>query len=197
MNYYLEITLINDKEFGFSNLWSVAYAQLHLAFVEQKDTHEQIPYGVSFPEYKFIEKKEKPLGLLGSKLRVFANSQQELEALALDKWLERLSDYVHIKSAKPVGEVSKHLLVSRHRVGPKLEKVAQRFARFKNITYEESLKHCLAHKRGWEDYPYICIKSLSNQERFNLAIKQQFVEEAVPGKFSTYGLSATSTVPHW
>jgi CRISPR-associated endonuclease Csy4 len=197
MNYYIELTLINDKEFGFSELWSVFFTQLHLAFVEQKDANEQIPYGVSFPEYKLIQRNDKLLGLLGSKLRVFANTQQELEALALEKWLVHLADYVHIKSARPVGEVSTHLLVSRYRLSSNIEKVAQRFARFKNITYDAALKHCLTHKKGWEDYPYIGIKSLSNKNRFNLAIKQQAVETAVSGKFSTYGLSATSTVPHW
>jgi CRISPR-associated endonuclease Csy4 len=197
MKNYIEITLIDDKTFSLTQLWSKLYTQLHLAFVEQKDANEQIPIGVSFPEYKLIQKNDKPLGLLGSKLRVFASSQQELEALALEKWLAHLADYLHIKSARPVGEVSTHLLVSRYRLSPNAEKVAQRFARFKNITYDAALKHCLTHKKGWKDYPYIGIKSLSNKNHFNLAIKQQAVETAVSGKFSTYGLSATSTVPHW
>lgn len=203
MDYYIELTLIKDSEISPYFIWSKLYTQLHLAFVEQKDANEQIPYGVSFPEYKSAEIKGKQIMLLGSKLRVFANSVEELQKLDLDRWLARLTDYVHIKSAKPVENVTQYLTVNRYRPKPNVEKVAERFARHKGITFKEALQHCQQYKKGWQDYPYIQTKSLSTKpeagsgREFSLCIKQTAVEQANTGKFSTYGLSATSTVPHW
>ena len=203
MNYYLEITLINDKEFGFSRLWTAVYTQLHLAFVEQKDANEQIPYGVSFPEYKSTQMKGKQIMLLGSKLRVFANSADELQKLDLDKWLARLTDYVHVKSPQQVKSVTHFLTVNRYRPKPNVEKVAERFAKHKGIPFEEALQHCKQHKKPWQDFPYIQLKSLSTKagagggREFSLCINQSVAEKANQGKFSCYGLSATSTVPHW
>lgn len=197
MNYYLEITLINDNEFGFSRLWTSVYTQLHLAFVEQKDANEQIPYGVSFPEYKTVESKGKRLMLLGAKLRVFANSADELQKLDLNKWLDRLSDYVHIKSPKQVESVTQYLTVNRYRPKASAENLARRYARRKNISLEEALKRLEGYQPKHAPYPYLQLKSLSGGSQFSLCLNQQTVEKPTAGKFSTYGLSATSTVPHW
>lgn len=197
MNYYLEITLINDKEFGFSRLWTAVYTQLHLAFVEQKDANEQIPYGISFPEYKAFESKGKKVMLLGSKLRVFANSQQELQALGLDKWLGRLADYVHIKSCKEVETVSQYLTVNRYRPQASPENLARRYASRHSVSVDDALNRLDGYEQNMEPYPYIQMKSLSGGREFSLCINQRVAEKVYQGKFSCYGLSATSTVPHW
>jgi len=204
MNHFIELTLIKDSEISPYFIWSKLYTQLHLAFVEQKDANEQTPYGVSFPEYKTVESKGKRLMLLGSKLRVFAHSADELKKLDLDKWLARLTDYVHVKSPKQVENVTQYLTVNRYRPKPNVEHVARRYARRKNVTFEQAMAH-LAKKDNefnsydpqHEPYPYIQVKSLSGEREFSLCINQQVVEKAEAGKFSCYGLSATSTVPHW
>lgn len=197
MHYYQEITLIKDSGISPYFIWSKLYTQLHLAFVEQKDANEQIPYGVSFPEYQLIKSKEKKVMLLGSKLRVFANSHQELEALGLDQWLVRLTDYVHIKSCKKVEAVSHYLTVSRYRPRPSPENLARRYARRHSVSVEDALKRLEGYKQSMEPYPYMKMKSLSGGGEFSLCINQQMVEKPVPGKFSTYGLSSSNTVPHW
>jgi len=206
MDYYIELTLIKDSEISPYFIWSKLYTQLHLAFVEQKDANEQIPYGVSFPEYKVTEAKGKPLMLLGSKIRIFASSVDELEKLNLAKWLERLTDYVHIKSASPSKAASSYLVVNRYRPKPNIERLARRQARRKNISIEQAIeyltqvdkeKNLHGYAQAWAPYPYIQMKSLSGDGEFSLCIKQTVVEHANIGKFSTYGLSATSTVPHW
>src|SRR5699024_6412398 len=98
-------------------IWSKLYTQLHLALVEQQNPDKKVNFGVSFPEYLYQEKNNdkegsKEFASLGTKLRVFGPSQQELEQLNLSKWLERLTDYVHIKSIQPVpDEVDSYLLV--------------------------------------------------------------------------------------
>jgi len=197
MHYYIELTLIKDSEISPYFIWSKLYTQLHLAFVEQKDANEQIPYGVTFPEYKSAEIKGKRIILLGSKLRVFANSVNELQKLDLDKWLARLTDYVHIKSAKQVENVTQYLTVNRYRPQASAENLARRYARRHGISVEGALKRLDGFKQKLEPLPYIQLKSLSGTREFSLCIKQTAVEQANAGKFSTYGLSATSSVPHW
>lgn len=197
MDYYIELTLIKDSEISPYFIWSKLYTQLHLAFVEQKDANEQIPYGVSFPEYKAFEAKDKQITLLGSKLRVFAHSADELQKLDLDKWLARLTDYVHVKSPKQVEGVTQYLTVNRYRPKASAENLARRFARRHSISIEDALKRIEGYQQKHKPLPYIQLKSLSGEREFSLYINQQIVEKAVEGKFSTYGLSATSTVPHW
>ncbi len=127
MNYFIELTLIKDSEISPYFIWSKLYTQLHLAFVEQKDSNEKIPYGVSFPEYKELDGKDKKIMLLGSKLRVFAHSSDELQKLDLNKWLERLTDYVHIKSVKAVEKsITQYLTVNRYRPDASRENLARR-----------------------------------------------------------------------
>jgi len=197
MDYYIELTLIKDSEISPYFIWSKLYTQLHLAFVEQKDANEQIPYGVSFPEYKSTQMKDKQIMLLGSKLRVFANSADELQKLDLDKWLERLTDYVHVKSPKQVENVTQYLTVNRYRPQASAENLARRYARRHGVSLEDALKRLEGFKQKLEPFPYIQIKSLSGAREFSLCIKQTKTTQPNIGKFSTYGLSARSTVPHW
>ncbi len=197
MDYYIELTLIKDSEISPYFIWSKLYTQLHLAFVEQKDANEQIPYGVSFPEYKSTQMKDKQIMLLGSKLRVFANSADELQKLDLDKWLARLTDYVHVKSPKQVENVTQYLTVNRYRPQASAENLARRYAHRHSITVQDALKRLEGYMQKHEPFPYIQLKSLSGEREFSLCINQKLVEKPVVGKFSTYGLSAISSVPHW
>ena len=207
MKFYIELTVINSADISFSIAWSKLYTQLHLAFVEMQDTNAQVPIGVSFPEYNVGESKGKKLILLGSKLRIFAQDEATLTKLNLPKWLARLEDYVHIKSIKPVPEnVQNHLIVSRYRPKANIELVARRIAKRKQITLDlaiaylntvDEAKKLKGYAQKWEPFPYIQLKSLSGKQDFSLCIKQQTVYEIKDGVFSTYGLSAQSTVPHW
>ena len=206
MHYYIELTLIKDSEISPYFIWSKLYTQLHLALVEMQDTNAQVPIGVSFPEHKMGESKDKK-PLLGSKLRIFAQDEATLTKLNLPKWLARLEDYVHIKSIKPVPEnVQNHLVVSRYRPKSNIELVARRIVKRKQITLEQAIaylntvdeaKKLKGYAQKWEPFPYIQLKSLSGKQDFSLCIKQQTVYEIKDGVFSTYGLSAQSTVPHW
>lgn len=197
MQHYIELTLIKDSEISSYFIWSKLYTQLHLAFVEQKDANEQVPYGVSFPEYKTVERKGKKLTLLGSKLRVFANTHKELQVLNLGQWLERLTDYVHIKSIQEVGTATEYLTVSRYRPPASQEQLARRYASRHSLSVADALSRLAGYERSTESYPYIQMKSLSGDSEFSLCICQQVVEQPVEGQFSTYGLSSSSTVPHW
>lgn len=221
MKFFQEITLVELDNKLFSTLWSKLYTQLHLAFVEQQNANKTVDFGVSFPEYRYFERNNKIIAILGSKLRVFASSEQELQKLNLNKWLDRLIDYVHIKSIKPIpSNANNYLLVKRYRATTNLERLTRRFMRRESkrtgreISFEEAqkiqnlrfleekkvtLEKAKAHYTNplVKDLPFVKIKSLSGEQEFSLLINQQPVDQQQQGSFSTYGLSSKATVPNW
>lgn len=218
MNYYQELTVIKSPDISPYFIWSKLYTQVHLALVEQaraiygeEATHSDI--GVSFPEYACFEKNGETIAILGSKLRVFAKTQAELQQLNLNKWCERLTDYVHIKTIAEVGHKAKsHVLVKRFRQEKNLDPKTQNFAQKHNKTFEEAKasriehiakKHNISLEEARQRYdnpvlekrPYILIKS--NKHKFSLEIEQIAMDTPQQGTFNTYGLSTQATVPHW
>ncbi len=199
MNYYQEVTLI-DGDKRLYELWSDVCNQIHIALAEAKNEHNIDTIGVSFPNYRYEEKGDKVFASLGDKLRVFALSQKDLETLNLDKWLERLTDYVHVKRINEIGDkVKGHVVVKRYRHKNAL-KQAEAFAEHKGITLEAALIHCAKHKQDNKPYPYINLRSISNNQPYTLSIIQEVVNNEVKGSFNSYGINNaadTITVPHW
>ena len=197
MLYYLEITLLEQEEIPLHLIWSKVYTQLHIAFVEQADEEGKISYGVSFPKYRLIQQKK--LGYLGDKIRIFADSVEALEQLNLTHWLARLQDYVHILSARKVPEDKINGYATYFKVNPKLT-VEQRVvhqAKRRGISIEEAQEHFKALDLTETFEPYINMKSHTNDINFRLIIGKKCVDEANIGKFGSYGLSRTSTVPEF
>ncbi|MFE1967123.1 type I-F CRISPR-associated endoribonuclease Cas6/Csy4, partial [Acinetobacter baumannii] len=52
MNWYQEITLIDQDEISLYFIWSKVYTQLHIAFAEHSNEQGRISFGVSFPQYR-------------------------------------------------------------------------------------------------------------------------------------------------
>lgn len=204
MNHYIELTLIPNAEVSPYFIWSKLYTQLHLALVEIKDANDQVPVGVSFPGYRLSTKGGKTPGVLGTKLRLFAPTEQHFQQLDLPRWLARLADYVHTTSIRPVPTeaVTGYITVSRSRARPSKENLARRYAKRKGISLDEALTRLESYDQHANDkgLPYIRMQSLSNRQSneyhpFNLLIQQQPAAQENSGLFSCYGLSTTSTVP--
>lgn len=201
MKFYQELTLIPNDEILPYFLWSKVYTQLHIALADVKNTHGIDGIGVSFPQYHYHH--ERDYGTLGCRLRVFGN-RDELQMLDLPKWLDRLSDYVHLKSIAEVGDkATSHVVVERYRVAD-VQKQAERFAKLKNISLADALTHCLTHKRQAKNYPFIELFSQTNQVPYRLYVKQTLVDSPTTGGFTVYGmhnqggkLADKATVPHW
>lgn len=221
MRFYQEITLIKTPDISPYFIWSKLYTQVHFALVEQQNPDKTVGIGVSFPEYKSFQKDGISYGTLGNKLRVFAKSEQELQQLNLPRWLGRLMDYVHIKSIQPVPADAKgYLVVKRYRADANMERITRRFVRReskklgRDVSFEEakdlqnqrfaknhgvSIEEAERHYQQptVQEFPFIKLKSLSGSKGFSLQIEQVEAEQFCQGAFSTYGLSARSTVPHW
>ena len=194
MLFYQEITLIDQVEISPYFIWSKLYGQLHLALVEIKDADSLVPVGVSFAEYRHDEKHS----LMGSKLRVFASDMNHLERLNLNHWFNRLSDYAHISSIRAVPNEHGYVVVSRVHTSANVGNLARRYAKRHSMSIEAALELYKNYDpKQPTQSPFIKLKSLSSANDFVLCIQQSPAQSNQVGKFSTYGLSSTSTVPHW
>jgi CRISPR-associated endonuclease Csy4 len=194
MNYYLEITILPNSDTNLFSLWSKVFQQIHLGLVEIQDNQNQVPIGVSFPEYVVREK----YSLLGGKCRLFAQDETTLAGFDTAKWLGSLSDYVHCTSIRPVPEKIKgYAIYQREQPKTNKERLARRYAARHNESYDEALQryHAMAHQSI--SMPFIRLKSLSSDQTFCLWVKKTLVSEPSGTTYSTYGLSAKATVPEF
>lgn len=192
MKYYIEITLQPSAEIPLHFLWEKLYQQVHLALVEMQEDDGKVAVGVSFPQYD--EKRNQ----LGSTLRLFGLTIQELEQLDLTKWLSRLMDYVHMTTIRDVPANCRFSLFKRLqpvKSNAKKIRMAKRKAKRENISIEEAFELLGKHKEEIIKAPFINIKSLSSEQRYRLLIGKMSSKDYCQGKFSTYGLSSVATVP--
>ncbi|WP_109441663.1 type I-F CRISPR-associated endoribonuclease Cas6/Csy4 [Acinetobacter haemolyticus] len=203
MNYYIELTLIDSPDFSLFELWSKVYTQLHIAFAEHSNEQGRISFGVSFPQYRMNEQKK--IGFLGTKIRVFASSENQLQQLNLGKWLERFIDYVHITQPREIPQAKINGYAHYYRVNPKMsveERIVHQAQR-RNISLDEAKQHFKQYVEQPIGEPYVSLKSLSAKREQNidrpyrLYIGKSVADQAKVGMFGTYGLSRMATVPEF
>jgi len=196
MNYYQDITLLPDAEITLGFIWQKVYQQVHIALADNKIAENQSAIAVAFPEYNG---KGFPLG---SKLRLLAETQAQLEQLDIKKWLNRLGDYTHIKPIRPVPEnISQHASFKRKQVVSP-EKRALQLARYLDKPVDEVVAYRKKHGLFKEcNLPFIHMESQSqsnagDKHRFRLFIEKTQHDKPVRGTFNCYGLSKeAATVP--
>ena len=200
MNVYQEMTLMADADISPYFLWSKVYARLHIALADVKNKHDIDGIGVSFPQYKHQQKNDKTIATLGNKLRIFANTADDLEKLALSDRLDGLIDYVHLTGIKEVGDkATGHVVVKRYR-HKSLHFYVKNYATYHNISYDEAVKMCQHYDVSNPSHPYINLTSSRNGHQYKLSIEQTQTDTPLAGTFNTYGInnpSASVTVPHW
>lgn len=198
MKYYIDITLLPDAEANLGFLWQKVFQQVHLALVENKIAHNESAVALSIVGYG---DKAFPLG---DKLRLLADSEEVLLKLDMYRWLNRLTDYCHIKPIKSVPDnVSEYACFKRKSV-KSIEKKAQRRAEHLNKPYEEVLAYLIKEgKTRKSELPYINVESQETKKRTEQGISSRFllfIEKVVSdqreeGTFDCYGLSKNATVP--
>jgi CRISPR-associated endonuclease Csy4 len=198
MKYYLDITLLPDAEANLGFLWQKVFQQVHIALVDNKVGDNESAVALSVVGYG---DKAFPLG---NKLRLLAASEDILQSLDINRWLNRLSDYCHISSIKTVpSEVKKHARFNRKNV-KSIEKKAQRRSVHLAKPFDEVLAYLIEEGQSKAcKLPFINVESQESKKKagqgvscqFLLFIEQTFFDEAVNGKFDCYGLSKIATVP--
>ena len=200
MNYYIEVTLMENDQFSPYELWSQLYPQLHLALVEAKNADNKVSIGFSFPQYHFHQ--DKGVGFIGTKLRLFAESEANLKKLDIRRWLERLEDYVHVTSIREVpNDIKNYAIYKRKQVKTNAQRLARHRVKRGDIGFDEALAR-YSNVVTTTNMPYIEMKSLStsdqqSEKRFKLFIEKQSAEKSATQVFSTYGLSSVSSVPEF
>lgn len=189
MRFYIEVTLLPSVDISLYFLWEKVYGQVHLALVEQQDKNRKVAIGVSFPDY------DEQKNLLGTKLRLFAGSREELEAQAMEKWLARLLDYVHITSIREVPVGCEYGVFKRLQPKSNNARLARRKAKRAGVSFDEAMASFAKDKEKMSKAPYLWCNSLESKKRYRLLIGRSAMEQAQIGTFSTYGLSSSSTVP--
>ena len=200
MNYYIEVTLMENDQFSPYELWSQLYPQLHLALVEAKNADNKVNIGFSFPQYRFHQ--DKGVGFIGTKLRLFAESEADLKKLDIRRWLERLEDYVHVTSIREVpNDIKNYAIYKRKQVKTNAQRLARHRVKRGDIGFDEALAR-YSNVVTTTNMPYIEMKSLStsdqqSEKRFKLFIEKQSAEKSETQVFSTYVLSSVSSVPEF
>jgi CRISPR-associated endonuclease Csy4 len=205
MKYYLDITLLPDAEANLGFLWQKVFQQVHIALVDNKVGDNESAVALSIVGYR---DKDFPLG---NKLRLFAASEDVLQKLDIHRWLNRLSDYCHIKPIKSVpADVTQYARFMQKRVKGEGRMEAQLLKKAKHISdkFKIDFESCLDELRAKNQYvksslPFINAESQQTKTRveqgvscqFLLFIEQALFDEAANGKFDCYGLSKTGTVP--
>jgi len=190
MKYYQEISLLPNAEINPYFIWQKLYQQIHLALAENKTAGNTSAIGVAFTEYNADKH------FLGTKLRLFSEDEKSLEQMNFEKWFNRLSDYVHLSSIKPVPKKLAGYACFKHiKLKGNKEKLARRRAKRKGETLQQALSHLGNFEEQRSKLPYINMTSLTNGQRFRLFIEKQATEQPQTGLYSCYGLSNTTTVP--
>lgn len=186
MDYYIEIKLQCDPEISLGFLWKKVFTQVHLALAERGNGG----VGVSFPKYG------DKIFPMGDTLRLFAGSEEALEALKIDGWMVRFRDYVTVSEIqKTPGDINEYALFSRKQVKTGKERQARRYAKRHNVDYGEALKIYDSMEEKVLKLPFIMLQSLSSNQEMKLFVgKSQSIIEK-PGDFNSYGLSKEATVP--
>ena len=190
MAYYIEVSLIPNADISVYFLWKKLYQQIHLALAENKSEENESKIGAAFPGY------DGERFLLGTKLRLFAEEEQALKDMQCEKWLNRLRDYVRLKSIATVPEkLLGHACFKHVKLKGSKEKLARRRAKRKGETLQQALVHFENYKEQHTKLPYINTTSQTNKQRFRVFIEKQLTDQPRTGLYSCYGLSHTTTVP--
>lgn len=197
MKHYIDITLLPSDDIGVHFLWSKIMMQVHLALVEIQDSNKQVPVAVSFPEYRSTT--DKRAAFIGNKLRLLSADKADLQRLDIQKWLNRLADYVHIKNITdvPATVATFENFNRRQKSGSPGKHIRRRMKR-----HDETLEQATAFFKGYsmakEDkaLPFIRMKSLHSDNEFCMSIIRKEVEASSQRvMFNTYGLSGKGVLP--
>jgi CRISPR-associated endonuclease Csy4 len=183
--HYIDLTVVRDAETAVPALLGVLYDKLHQRLVQlHTDT-----IGVSFPHYELVPRT------LGDTLRIHG-PETALQALLAAEWLGGMRDYVHASAILVVPVHAQHRLVTRRQFKTNVDRMRRRRMRRKQETAEQATLAIPDTVERTPNLPYVHLRSLSTGQGFCLFVSLgPLMDEPIPGRFNTYGLSQGATVP--
>lgn len=182
MDHYLEIRVLPDPEFTAADLLNALFAKLHRALGQR----EKGDIGVSFPDAGKT---------LGNIIRIHG-SAAALTDLQNHAWLKGLRDYTQASEILPVPADAKFRTVQRVQVKSSALRLRRRSVAKGWLTEQQAEERIPLTCEKRSTLPFLQLKSLSSRQIFKLFIAQGPIQSMpVIGTFSSFGLSATATVP--
>jgi len=184
VTHYIDIRLRPDPDFSPDTLFEALFAKLHRALVR----HGLGDVGVSFPGYDGDRK-------LGVQLRLHGVAKS-LDQLMGQIWLKGMRDHVLDGPLTPVPAAVKHRIVRRVQAKSSPERLRRRQMRRHGLSEQQALEKVPACARESLSLPYVLLISRSTGHTFPLFVQHgPLLAEPQSGRFSSYGLSETATVP--
>ena len=179
MDYYIDIQVLPDHEFGETMLMSALFSKLHRALVA-------LGYGsigVSFPK----------AGKTPGNLLRLHGGVDDLASLMQAKWLKGLADYTKISNISSVPDDVEYVQVKR--IQPK--KTAAKLRRsVKRGSLSKTEAEALLSRQKMLKQPFFQLSSQSTGQKYPLFISQVVAEGNTTGEgLNSYGLSTGATVP--
>ena len=186
MNRYIEIRVLPDPEFVAPMLMSALFAKLHRGLADLKSG----AVGVSFPDIAL----ESPYGL-GERLRLHGDDQQLSRLMEL-KWMKSMHDHTDTSRLLNVPTDIEYRTFYRVQAKSSPERMRRRLMQRHGVDAEAAVQAIPERAAERLKLPYVMLASRSTGQRFPFFVNaSDLVDTAVTGKFSTYGLSRTATVP--
>ena len=185
MDHYIDIKLLPDPEFPPTMLMNALFAKFHKGLID----HGGGDIGISFPEIS------QGTRTLGQRLRIHGN-KDSLDRLMSLSWMQGIRDLVTTMPIQPVPDGAGYRVVRRVQAKSSPERLRRRLMARKGIGMEAArvaIPDCAAEIL---DLPFVEVTSRSTGHRFRVFIEHgKLKPTATSGAFSSYGLSATATVP--
>lgn len=104
-------------------------------------------------------------GFIGTRIRLFAESEADLKKLDIRRWLERLEDYVHVTSIREVpNDIKNYAIYKRKQVKTNAQRLARHRVKRGDIGFDEALAR-YSNVVTTTNMPYIEMKSLSTSDQ--------------------------------
>ncbi|CCG88214.1 type I-F CRISPR-associated endoribonuclease Cas6/Csy4 [Erwinia piriflorinigrans] len=182
MDRYQDIRVRVDEEIGEAVLLAQVFMRLHQ--VLRQTANGRI--GISFPGVKVT---------LGDRIRLHG-TQDDLHALQHSGWDRGLTDYISCTDIAPVPPQAVWRSVRRVQVKSSAERLRRRSVNKGWLNEAQAAERISVVNEQRSDLPYLQIKSGSNGHAWRLFIEHgPLLSARCEGSFSSYGLSATATVP--
>lgn len=181
MNHYIDIEIKPDSKMRENVLLNKVYTKFHKALV----TLTSNAIGISFPQYKIK---------LGKVLRIHSDISM-LRDLSSANWLEGLTGYCQISDIREIPANTQYRIVSRKQSNMTQSKL-NRLIKRNSISTDEIKSYKAKMFSQGLDNPYMELESSSTGHRHRRYIEfSPVLKDPVEGKFDTFGLSKTATVP--
>lgn len=186
MDHYVDIGLLPDPEFSTPLLMSALFSKLHRLLVLSGAGN----IGVSFPEHCNGIRPS-----LGGRLRLHGKLD-DLKLLMKEDWLRGMRDHCHVYDVLSVPSGVTYRCVRRVQAHSSPDRARRRLIARKGVTLADAALVIPDSCAQRLTLPYVNLASQSTNQKFRLFIEHgPLLPESQGGTFSSYGLSATATVP--